>query len=79
MNDVVMLSDLFPIVALLFFGIATVIVSRLIRLSPIVGYLALGIAARATDVPIPFGESTRKSPPLEACCWASFSSTSAFR
>jgi hypothetical protein len=37
MNDVSTLTDLLPVVILLFLGIATAILSRLIRVSPIVG------------------------------------------
>jgi Kef-type K+ transport system membrane component KefB len=58
MNDVSTLTDLLPVVILLFLGIATAILSRLIRVSPIVGYIALGTVARASGVPVPFGNST---------------------
>jgi monovalent cation:H+ antiporter-2, CPA2 family len=58
MNDVSTLSDLLPVVVLLFLGISTAILSRQIRVSPIVGYIALGIALRASNVPIPFQNST---------------------
>jgi hypothetical protein len=38
MNDVSTLTDLLPVVILLFLGIAAAILSRLIRVGPIVGY-----------------------------------------
>jgi Kef-type K+ transport system membrane component KefB len=58
MNEVSTLTDLLPVVILLFLGIATAILSRLIRVSPIVGYIVLGTVARASGVPVPFGNST---------------------
>ncbi len=46
----VILSALGPVILLLLLGVAAVIGSRSLRLSPIVGYLALGIGLRGTGV-----------------------------
>lgn len=44
------LDALVPIIALLMFGVLAVIASRLLRLSPIVGYIGLGITLSATGL-----------------------------
>jgi CPA2 family monovalent cation:H+ antiporter-2 len=52
MNDSQILSALAPVIILLSLGIVTAIGSRVAGLSPIVGYIVLGLILRAT------GEST---------------------
>ena len=44
------LQSLAPVVLLLLFGVVAAIACRAARLSPIVGYLALGIVLRASGV-----------------------------
>ena len=56
--DAVVLSTLFPVIALLALGIATAVGCRAIGLSPIVGYIALGIALKASGIPIVFDNAT---------------------
>jgi CPA2 family monovalent cation:H+ antiporter-2 len=48
MTDGQVLFALAPVIVLLFLGIATAVASRSLRLSPIVGYIALGFALRAS-------------------------------
>ena len=56
--DAVVLSTLFPVIALLALGIATAVGCRAIGLSPIVGYIALGIALKASGIAIVFDNAT---------------------
>jgi CPA2 family monovalent cation:H+ antiporter-2 len=58
LNDVAALNDLLPVVLLLLFGIGTAVASRLLRISPVVGYIALGCAFHASGLRVPFGLST---------------------
>jgi CPA2 family monovalent cation:H+ antiporter-2 len=46
MNEIEVLSALVPVIVLLAFGVASTLASRLLRLSPIVGYIVLGLALR---------------------------------
>ncbi|HEY5226583.1 MAG TPA: cation:proton antiporter [Methylovirgula sp.] len=55
MTEADALNALLPIIILLALGIATAIASRAVRLSPIVGYIALGLALRGGGVPAVFG------------------------
>jgi hypothetical protein len=53
LNDVAALNDLLPVVLLLLFGIGTSVASRLLRISPIVGYTRIAVIrdeAEAKDV-----------------------------
>jgi len=56
--DAMVLSALFPVVALLGLGIATAIGCRAIGLSPIVGYIVLGLALKVSGVPSAFESAT---------------------
>ncbi len=58
MTETAVLTALVPVIALLFLGVATAIGSRTVRLSPIVGYLVLGLALRASGLGTRFQEST---------------------
>ena len=58
MTDTAVLTALVPVIALLLLGVATAIGSRAVGLSPIVGYLVLGLALRASGLGIRFEEST---------------------
>ena len=58
MTETAVLTALVPVIALLFLGVATAIGSRTVRLSPIVGYLVLGLALRASGLATRFEEST---------------------
>ena len=44
------LASLFPVIALLVFGVLAVIASRTLRLSPIVGYIGLGLVLSASGL-----------------------------
>ena len=52
MMDTPVLAALVPVILLLALGVAAAITSRAARLSPIVGYLALGLALKASGVAI---------------------------
>jgi CPA2 family monovalent cation:H+ antiporter-2 len=56
--DAVVLSTLFPVVVLLGLGIATALGCRAIGLSPIVGYIGLGLALKASGIPMVFEGAT---------------------
>jgi CPA2 family monovalent cation:H+ antiporter-2 len=56
--DAMVLSTLFPVIALLSLGIATAIGCRALGLSPIVGYITLGIALKAAGLPKVFEGET---------------------
>jgi CPA2 family monovalent cation:H+ antiporter-2 len=56
--DAVTLTALLPIIIILFLGIVTAIGSRAIGLSPIVGYLILGLILRAGGLGFLFDKST---------------------
>jgi monovalent cation:H+ antiporter-2, CPA2 family len=56
--DALVLSTLFPVIALLSLGVATAIGCRAIGLSPIVGYIALGLALKASGIPTVFETAT---------------------
>jgi CPA2 family monovalent cation:H+ antiporter-2 len=58
MTDTAVLTALVPVIALLFLGVATAIGSRAVGLSPIVGYLVLGLGLRASGLGMRFEEST---------------------
>jgi K+:H+ antiporter len=58
MTDTAVLEALVPVIALLFLGVATAIGSRAVGLSPIVGYLVLGLGLRASGLGMRFEEST---------------------
>jgi CPA2 family monovalent cation:H+ antiporter-2 len=58
MTDVFTLHTLSPIIILLFLGVVTAVVSRAIRVSPIVGYLALGLALQAAGLGQMFDRTT---------------------
>ena len=58
MTDMPILAALVPVVVLLALGIATAIGSRALGLSPIVGYIALGIGLKAVGVRMVFEEAT---------------------
>src|SRR6201999_2962610 len=58
MSDSDALSALAPIIVLLLLGVATAILSRAARLSPIVGYLALGVGLRFAGLAEVFEKST---------------------
>jgi CPA2 family monovalent cation:H+ antiporter-2 len=58
MTDLPILAALAPVVVLLALGIATAIGSRALGLSPIVGYIALGIGLKAVGVRMVFEEAT---------------------
>src|ERR1700742_854784 len=58
MTDLPILTALFPVVVLLALGIATAIGSRALGLSPIVGYIALGIGLKAVGVRMVFEDAT---------------------
>jgi Kef-type K+ transport system membrane component KefB len=47
MTDMATLTALFPVIVLLFLGVVTAVVSRTIKLSPIVGYIILGVGLNA--------------------------------
>jgi Kef-type K+ transport system membrane component KefB len=58
MTDTPILAALVPVVVLLALGIATAIGSRTLGLSPIVGYIALGIGLKVVGVRMVFEEAT---------------------
>ena len=58
MTDMPILAALVPVVVLLALGIATAIGSRALGLSPIVGYIALGIGLKVVGVRMVFEEAT---------------------
>jgi CPA2 family monovalent cation:H+ antiporter-2 len=58
MTDMPILAALVPVVVLLALGIATAIGCRALGLSPIVGYIALGIGLKAVGVRMVFEEAT---------------------
>jgi CPA2 family monovalent cation:H+ antiporter-2 len=58
MTDMPILAALVPVVVLLALGIATAIGSRALGLSPIVGYIALGIGLKVVGVRMIFEEAT---------------------
>ena len=58
MTDMPILAALVPVVVLLALGITTAIGSRALGLSPIVGYIALGIGLKAVGVRMVFEEAT---------------------
>ena len=58
MMAAMVLSALFPVVALLGLGIATAIGCRAIGLSPIVGYIVLGLALILSGIPSAFESAT---------------------
>ncbi|HEY4318844.1 MAG TPA: cation:proton antiporter [Herbaspirillum sp.] len=58
MTDTATLAVLLPVILLLFLAVATAIASRIVGLSPIVGYIALGLALRAGGVGFLFEQST---------------------
>jgi CPA2 family monovalent cation:H+ antiporter-2 len=57
MNDGQILSALAPVIVLLSLGIKTAIASRIVGLSPIVGYIVLGLIVRATGEAAIFPQS----------------------
>ncbi len=74
------LQSLAPVVVLLLFGVIAAIACRAARLSPIVGYLALGIALRASRASNCFSRARRSrcSPSLASFFFYS-TSASIFR
>ena len=58
MTDGVTLNVLIPIIILLFLGVITAIVARFLKISPIVGYIALGLLLKASGVNLSVGLST---------------------
>jgi monovalent cation:H+ antiporter-2, CPA2 family len=56
--DAMVLSALFPVIALLGLGIAVAIGCRTLGLSPIVGYIALGLVLKASGIPMTFADGT---------------------
>jgi CPA2 family monovalent cation:H+ antiporter-2 len=52
MMDAIVLRALVPVILLLAFGVAAAILSRAVRLSPIVGYLLLGILLRLSGAAV---------------------------
>jgi CPA2 family monovalent cation:H+ antiporter-2 len=52
MTDTATLTALFPVIVLLFFGIVTAVVSRTLKLSPIVGYISLGVGLKVAHLGI---------------------------
>ena len=52
MMDTPVLTELVPVILLLSLGVAAAITSRAARLSPIVGYLALGLVLKASGIAI---------------------------
>ena len=58
MTDMPILAALVPVVVLLALGIATAIGCRALGLSPIVGYIALGIGLKAVGVRMVFETRT---------------------
>src|SRR5271170_6617625 len=52
MSEGPVLAALEPVVALLALGVLAAVISRAGRLSPIVGYLVLGVGLRATGVSV---------------------------
>ena len=57
-SDMPILAALVPVVVLLALGITTAIGSRALGLSPIVGYIALGVGLKAVGVRMVFEEAT---------------------
>lgn len=58
MNDVAILSALVPIIILLSLGVVSTVLSRAAGLSPIVAYIILGLALKASGLGTLFKEST---------------------
>jgi len=58
MTDMPILAALVPVVVLLALGIATAIGSRALGLSPIVGYIALGIGLKVVGIRMVFEDAT---------------------
>jgi hypothetical protein len=58
MTETDVLTALVPVIALLFLGVAAGIGSRTMGISPIVGYLVLGLGLRASGLGMRFEEST---------------------
>ncbi|MFZ6647724.1 cation:proton antiporter [Undibacterium sp. TJN25] len=58
MADAATLEALAPVILLLFLAVTVAIASRAARLSPIVGYIALGLALRAGGLGLLFDKST---------------------
>jgi CPA2 family monovalent cation:H+ antiporter-2 len=58
MTDLPILAALAPVLVLLALGIATAIGSRILGLSPIVGYIILGVALKVVGVRMVFEEAT---------------------
>ena len=57
MNDGQILSALAPVIVLLSLGIITAIANRIVGLSPIVGYIVLGLILRTTGEAAMFPQS----------------------
>jgi CPA2 family monovalent cation:H+ antiporter-2 len=58
MTDVTTLVMLVPVIVFLALGITTAIISRAVGLSPIVGYIALGLGLKVSGFGLLFGQST---------------------
>jgi monovalent cation:H+ antiporter-2, CPA2 family len=58
MTEAVTLNVLIPIIILLFLGVITAIIARALKISPIVGYIALGLLLKASGANLSVGLST---------------------